>query len=199
MRKISLPLTKTINLEEINQRLQERCISGQRAFNGIFMKMNVDQVNLPDGTTALREYIIHPGAVMIIPIFSDGSILLEYQYRYPIQQVFIEFPAGKLDPNEMALECARRELLEETGYYAHTLTYITSIHPVISYSTEKIEIFIARDLEQRQPQLDTGEFLETLRTTPEYLMNWVKEGKVTDVKTQIGAFWLEKILRQQWQ
>ena len=194
----TLPLLNTHGLEHADARLCEKRIDGKRAFDGVLMKVNVDQVSLPDGSTAIREYTKHPGAVMIIPIFSDGSILLERQYRYPIGQTLIEFPAGKLDPNETALECARRELLEETGYYAHTLEYLTRINPVISYSTEHIEIFIARDLEQREAHLDAGEFLEIFRTTPECLLQWVKEGSVPDVKTQIGAFWLEKILARQW-
>lgn len=195
---IALPLLASHGLEQADLRLRETRLEGQRAFDGVLMKVNVDQVYLPDGTHAIREYTEHPGAVMIIPVFDDGSILLERQYRYPIHQALIEFPAGKLDPNEAPLDCARRELLEETGYYAHTLEYLTRINPVISYSTEHIEIYLARNLEQREAHLDEGEFLEIFRTTPECLMQWVKEGRVPDVKTQIGAFWLEKILARQW-
>jgi ADP-ribose pyrophosphatase len=136
---------------------------------------------------------------MIIPLFADGTILLERQYRYPLKRVMIEFPAGKFDADEEPLQCARRELLEETGYYAHDLRLITSIHPVISYSTERIDIYLAQNLEQRQAHLDEGECLQTFRSTPAELLQWVQEGRITDVKTQIGAFWLEKILAGQWQ
>lgn len=194
----TLPILDANGLAQANARLREQRIDGRRAFDGALMKVNVDQVSLPDGTSAIREYTHHPGAVMIIPLFADGSILLERQYRYPIGQTMLEFPAGKLDPNETALECARRELLEETGYYAHALEHLTHINPVISYSTERIEIYLARDLEQREAHLDAGEFLEIFRTTPDCLLQWIKEGSVADVKTQIGAFWLEKILARQW-
>ncbi|TAK92166.1 MAG: NUDIX hydrolase [Burkholderiaceae bacterium] len=178
--------------------LLEQKVSSERAFDGVLMRVNVDQVRLPSGALAIREYTVHPGAAMIIPVFDDGTILLERQFRYPIGQVMIEFPAGKLDPHEEPLECARRELLEETGYYAHRLQHLTHIHPVISYSTERIEIFLATQLEQRQAQLDDEEFLQTFRATPAELMQWIRDGKVTDVKTQIGAFWLDKMLGGHW-
>ncbi len=178
--------------------LLEQTVSTTRAFDGVLMHVNVDQVRLPNGGLAVREYTVHSGAAMIIPLFDDGTILLERQFRYPIQQVMIEFPAGKLDPDEDPHACARRELLEETGYYAHQLRHLTRIHPVISYSTERIEIFLATQLELRQASLDEGEFLQTFRTTPAELLQWICAGKVTDVKTQIGAFWLEKILGGQW-
>ncbi len=178
--------------------LLEQKVSSQRAFDGVLLHVNVDQVRLPNGGLAIREYAVHSGAAMIIPLFDDGTILLERQFRYPIGQVMIEFPAGKLDPDEDPLDCARRELLEETGYYAHQLRYLTRIHPVISYSTERIEIFLATQLEQRQASLDEGEFLQTFRATLAELLQWIHAGKVTDVKTQIGAFWLEKFLNGQW-
>jgi len=178
--------------------LFEEPVSSEHAFEGKLMNVNVDQVRLPNGKLAIREYMVHPGAAMIIPLFDDGTILLERQYRYPIKQVMIEFPAGKLDPNEDGIDCARRELLEETGYYAHDLRFITSIHPVISYSTERIDIYLAKNLEQRQACLDDGEFLQTFRATLAELLQWIREGKITDVKTQIGAFWLEKISAGHW-
>jgi len=166
---------------------------------GSFLKLKRDDVRLPDGNSAIREYIQHPGAVMIIPLFDDGRVLLERQYRYPIGEVMIEFPAGKLDPEEGALACGVRELREETGYTAREFVFITRIHPVISYSTEFIDIYLARGLTEGPRQLDEGEFLETFITDVRTLLGWVRSGKVSDTKTIIGAFWLEKILSGSWQ
>lgn len=179
--------------------LIETRIDGKTVYTGDFLNMQRDTVRLPDGKSATREYIRHPGAVMIIPVFDDGRVLLERQYRYPLGKVMIEFPAGKLDANEDAAACAQRELREETGYTARELHYLARVHPVISYSTETIEIYLARGLTAGAPQLDDGEFVETFIAAGAQLLDWVQSGHVTDVKTIVGAFWLEKILAGQWQ
>lgn len=178
--------------------LIEQQVDSDLAYDGYFLKVQRDTVSLPDGKQAQREYIKHPGAVVILPVFDDGSILLERQFRYPLQQVFIEFPAGKIDPNEDPLNCARRELLEETGYTASDWQFVTTIHNAIAYSDEHLDIFIARGLTAGQSQLDEGEFLETFRASLPDILSWVRQGKITDVKTVIGAFWLEKILSGSW-
>ena len=179
--------------------LIETRIAGETVYDGDFLKMQRDTVRLPDGKTATREFIRHPGAVMIIPLFDDGRVLLERQYRYPLGQVMLEFPAGKLDANEDAATCAHRELREETGYAARELHYLTCVHPVISYSTESIYIYLARGLTAGDRQLDDGEFLETFIAPSAELLEWVQSGRITDVKTIVGAFWLEKILAGKWQ
>ncbi|CAJ0775741.1 NUDIX hydrolase [Ralstonia chuxiongensis] len=178
--------------------LRETQVASALMHQGKFLTLKQDIVRLPDGRNASREYLIHPGAVMMIPLFDDGTVLMERQFRYPVGKVMIEFPAGKLDPQEGALTCGKRELREETGYTAERWDYLTRIHPVISYSTEFIHIYLARDLKQGVAMLDEGEFLETFVTPAGQLIDWVREGKISDVKTIIGTFWLEKILSGAW-
>lgn len=174
--------------------LAETCVESTTLYAGNFLTLKRDTVELPDGKHATREFVLHPGAVMVIPLFDDGRVLMERQYRYPLSRVMTEFPAGKLDPQEGALACAKRELREETGYTAREYVYLTRIHPVISYSTEFIDIYLARGLIAGEANLDEGEFLETFTTTLPELLDWVRNGRITDVKTIIGTFWLEKAL-----
>lgn len=180
----------------LTDRLYETCLQSETAYSGHFLTIKRDQVRLPDGQSAVREYAIHPGAVMIIPLFDDGRVLLERQFRYPLDQVMIEFPAGKLDVGETTLACAQRELREETGYHAQHYTRLTRIHPVISYSTEYIDIYLATGLSAGPRQLDQGEFLDIFFASLDELLEWVKTGKVSDVKTMIGAFWLDKWIKE---
>lgn len=172
--------------------------SSQELLKGHFLHAFRDSVKLPDGGSATREYVVHPGAVMVIPLLDDGRVLLERQFRYPVQQVMIEFPAGKIDPGEDRLVCARRELLEETGYTAREWAHAGVLHPVISYSTEFIDIWFARGLVAGDRKLDEGEFLEIFTATPDELLAWCRNGKVTDAKTLTGALWLHNVLSGAW-
>ncbi len=181
-----------------DKHLIETRVDGIDAYDGYFLKVAKDQVRLPDGKPATREFIRHPGAVVILPVFDDGSVLLERQYRYPLDRVFIELPAGKIDPGEDPLACAKRELQEETGYTAQDWQFVCTIHNAIAYSDEHLDIFIARGLKPGKSALDDGEFLDVFIATQEDFMTWVREGKVTDVKTVIGAFWLEKLASGTW-
>src|SRR5258708_11258173 len=140
--------------------LTETCLESKTIHQGPFLTLKCDTVCLPDGKQATREYVQHPGAVMVIPLFDDGRVLMESQYRYPMGKVMVEYPAGKLDPNEGALACAKRELQDTTGYTAREYVYLTRIHPIISYSTEFIDIYLARGLTAGERKLDDGEFLE---------------------------------------
>ena len=178
-----------------DQHLREERIAGEDIYGGIFLKMKRDTVSLPDGQQAVREYLTHPGAVAVVALLEDGRVLLERQYRYPIAKACIEIPAGKLDPNENPLLCAQRELAEETGYTAKKWSYIRRIHPVISYSTEFIDIYLAEDLVPGKSKLDDEEFLDVFAAPLEQLIAWVEEGEITDVKTTISAYWLDRYRR----
>ncbi|RJG06356.1 NUDIX hydrolase [Noviherbaspirillum cavernae] len=182
----------------MDKHLRETQVDSIETYNGHFLKIQSDTVKLPDGKSATREYVKHPGAVVILPLFDDGSVLLERQFRYPLDQVFIEFPAGKIDPDEDPLVCAKRELQEETGYIAADWKFVCTIHNAIAYSNEHLDIFLARGLIAGERQLDDGEFLETFKASAPEMLAWVREGKITDVKTVIGAFWLDKMLNEQW-
>lgn len=179
-------------------KLEEKTLETRLVYDGALLKVRSDKVRLPDGKEAHREYIEHPGAAMVIPLLPDGRVVMERQFRYPHHREFIEFPAGKIDPGETPLDTAMRELREEAGYEAGEWTHLTTIHPIISYSTERIELFVARKLRKVEASLDAGEFLEVFNANPIEAMRWVREGQVTDVKTMIGLFWLEKIQRGEW-
>jgi ADP-ribose pyrophosphatase len=182
----------------MDSHLKESQIDSSIVYDGAFLKVRRDHVRLPDGKSAVREYIKHPGAVVILPLFEDGSVLMERQFRYPLDQVFIEYPAGKIDPNEDSLVCAKRELQEETGYTATDWQFVCTIHNAIAYSDEHLDIYLARGLIEGESKLDDEEFLETVKLPFPDVMELVHQGKITDVKTIIGTFWLDKILAGQW-
>ncbi|MEY4645271.1 MAG: hypothetical protein RLZZ596_2102 [Pseudomonadota bacterium] len=182
--------------------LIETRLSSEEIFQGHFLHAFRDRVSLPDGSNAVREYVRHPGAAMVIPLLEDAHrgtlVVLERQYRHPVAQVMIEFPAGKLDKSEDALSCAQRELREETGYQAKEWARAGVLHPVISYSTEYIEVWFARGLTAGPPSLDQGEFLEVFTATPSEVLDWCFEGKITDSKTLTAALWLQNVLSGKW-
>lgn len=182
--------------------LTEDKLASEELFRGRLLHAFRDTVRLPDGNTASREYVLHPGAVMVVPLIEDTAgalrVVLERQFRYPVGQVMIEFPAGKLDPGEDSQHCAQRELLEETGYSATEWARAGVLHPVISYSTEFIDIWFARGLRLGQRQLDPGEFLDVFTATPAELLQWCRDGRVTDGKTLTGALWLQNVMTGAW-
>ena len=172
--------------------LTERFVSSEQVFDGTLLKVRRDRVRLPDGSEGTREYIRHPGAVAIVPLFDDGRILLERQFRYPHGREFIEVPAGKVDPGEPHLETAKRELLEETGYAATEWKRIGVIHTAIAYTVEAIEIFLAQKLEKRQRNLDQGEFIETVILGFDEAIVMVRDGRITDAKTVTALLWVKQ-------
>jgi len=178
--------------------LTEHTTAREELLKGRFLHVVRDTVRLPDGASSIREYVLHPGAVAVVPFLDDGRIVLERQYRHPTRQVMIEIPAGKLDAGEGPLVCGQRELLEETGYVAREWAYAFTMYPTVAYSDEAIQIWFARGLEHRGAQLDHGEFLEVFTATPEEFLGWCREGKVVDSKTLAAAVWIQNVLSGSW-
>ncbi|MES2978109.1 MAG: NUDIX hydrolase [Pseudomonadota bacterium] len=183
---------------ESDAHLRETLTHSQEVLHGRFLHAFRDTVQLPDGKSATREYVVHPGAVMVIAELPDGQLVLERQFRYPVQSVMVEFPAGKIDAGEGSLACAQRELLEETGYRAREWARAGVLHPVISYSTEFIDIWFARGLTAGERQLDAGEFLDVFSASADELIDWCRTGRVTDAKTLTGALWLQNVRSGAW-
>ena len=179
--------------------LTEQTLSSRLEYEGSFLRLYVDEVRSADGHVGTREYLRHPGAVMIVPLLPDGRVVLERQFRYPLKSTAIEFPAGKIDAGEPPFKCAQRELLEETGYRAARWSYLGGLHNAIAYSDEKIEMFLAEELTHEGATLDVGETLEVFTAPWLQLLQWVGDGTVTDVKTMVGVMWLEKVLTGEWQ
>lgn len=179
--------------------LAEHRVSGEKVYGGVLLQVHRDTVRLPDGESATREYIDHPGAVAIVPILDGDFVLLERQFRYPLGRVIVEIPAGKIDPGEEPLDTARRELLEETGRRAAGWRHLGTIHPLIAYSNEHIELFLATGITTIQDAtLDHGEFLETFTLPLSEALEWVHAGRITDSKTTIGLLWAERLRAGQW-
>ena len=180
------------------QHLRETTIVSEQVYAGHFLQVRLDQVTLPDGAIAKREYIVHPGAVMIVPLLDDGKVVVERQWRHPLARVMLEFPAGKLDAGEAPLQCAIRELAEETGYRATEWARAGILHNAIAYSTESIEIWFARGLTLGKRNLDNGEFLDVCCATLEELDELARIGELTDAKTLIGLLWMNNWQNGRW-
>lgn len=184
------------NLDDAH--LVEHRTGGVTLISGGFLEVRRDDVRLPDGSTATREYIQHPGAVAVIPLLDDGRVVLVRQYRYPLSKVLLEFPAGKLDAGEPTLACAQRELAEETGYTATEWAFAGEIHNAAAYSTESIWLWFARGLVPGPQNLDAGEFVEVARLSESELDALAQRGELPDVKTRIGLHWLQRWRAGAW-
>lgn len=174
--------------------LTEKRLEGQLVFEGDFIQVHRDQVRLPDGSIGIREYIKHPGAVVILALLDNGNLVMERQFRYPPHREFIELPAGKIDGGEDTLVTAQRELLEETGFIAKEWQHLTTVWPCIGYSDERLEYFLARGLSQHTRKLDEGEFLEVFELKLSEALDAIRQGKINDSKTIVGLLWLDKHL-----
>lgn len=174
-------------------RLKEKKLSSKSVFKGSLLDIYVDEVQVHNGKRKVREYTKHPGAAAVIPILPDGKIGLIRHYRYPTNQIHIEVPAGKIDPGEEIEETAKRELQEEIGYIPKKLTFLTKINPCIGYSDESIWLYLGEDLEKVE-QIKTDESIEFYPVSFDKAVELVWTGKVTDVKSIISIFWLEKLI-----
>jgi ADP-ribose pyrophosphatase len=163
--------------------LDEQRIDGRQVYDGVLLDVRRDRVRLPDGSESAREYVVHGGAVLVVPVLPDGRLVVERQFRYPLARVFLEFPAGKIDPGEDPLTTARREMIEETGFEVGRLTPLAVLHPVISYSTEEIRCYVGEDLREVGARLDHGEFLEVEARALDELLEALERGEITDAKT----------------
>lgn len=181
-----------------DEHLREEPVSSQQVFKGRLLDVRCDTVRLPNGRTATREYIVHPGAVMVVPMLDDGRLVVERQYRHPLGRVMLEFPAGKIDAGEAPFTCAVRELAEETGYRAREWARAGLLHNAIAYSSEGIEIWFARGLTPGERGLDDGEFLDVSTATLDELLVQARDGELTDAKTLIGLMWLQNWRNGHW-
>ncbi len=184
-------ITEKPNLTEIRLDSEWLC-------QGRLLHARRDTVRLPDGKTSTREFIVHPGAAVILPVFDNGDVLLERQHRYPCGRDFIEVPAGKLDPGEAPEICARRELIEETGFHAGEMQFLFEFYPAIGYCNEIMYFFLARDLEEVGHARDHDEFLEILRVPFDEAMDMIRVGQICETKTTTALFWWDKVRSGQW-
>ncbi|HUO44650.1 MAG TPA: NUDIX hydrolase [Burkholderiales bacterium] len=168
----------------------ERQLTTRLVYDGRLLKVREDTVRLPDGKTARREYVEHPGAVMIVPLLDEKTLLMERQFRYAPQRHFFELPAGKIDAGETPLQTAQRELVEECGYRATEWHRLTALYSCIGYSNELIELYAARGLTHVGSALDDGEFLEVIAVGVDEALEWVRAGRITDIKTVVGLAWI---------
>ncbi|PKO47544.1 MAG: NUDIX hydrolase [Betaproteobacteria bacterium HGW-Betaproteobacteria-22] len=176
--------------------LTEHCLSSETLVSGNMLTIKRDLVSLPNGRTSHREYVIHPGAVVVVPILTNGHVVLEKQYRYALHQTFIELPAGKIDANEDVLLTGQRELQEETGYTATEWVKLGLQHPCIGYSDEIIHIYLARGLCAGMHQRDEDEMLQVFDLSLPMCIDKIQSGEITDGKTINALFLAEKYLAQ---
>lgn len=169
----------------------ETRVSGRLAYDGVLLKVHEDSVRLPDGKLTRREWISHPGAVVMIPLLDANTVLLERQFRYPLRRHFLELPAGKIEPAEEPLRTAQRELREECGYEAARWRHLATLHSCIGYSDERMEFFLAQELRQVGRELDEGEFLEVVPMAITGALALIANGGITDIKTVAGLLWLQ--------
>lgn len=177
---------------------EEKCINSKCVFNGRLLQVYRDEVRLPNGKISNREWIKHPGAAVVIPYLGNGQILLIKQFRYPVRQIMLELPAGKIDPDENPDQTIRRELAEETGYSAQKLTKLGLIHTCVGYSNECLHLFWADELQKCDTRPDDDELIEIIPMSINAAMNLLYQGKITDAKTIIGLFWADNIINRRY-
>ncbi len=177
----------------MNKRLSEVKIGSKKLFQGKILGLYLDRVRLPNGKTAAREKISHPGAVGIIPVTGDKNILLVRQYRYPVGEITIEIPAGKIDKNEAPEKCARREMAEEVGAAGGGLKLLSSFYTTPGFSDEVLHLYLATGFSISDNNLDQDEFLDIINIGLYEACEWIKEGRIKDSKTIIAILMAKDI------
>jgi ADP-ribose pyrophosphatase len=173
----------------------EKLLASHTRYEGKLLTLKEDEVHLPDGSTGVREYVVHQGASMVVPLFEDFSLLFERQFRYPVGNHFLELPAGKVDRGEAPLAAARRELFEETGYVAERWQHLATLYPCVGYSNERVDLFLARGLKHEDHPGEDGEFIECVSIGLDEALELVVHGEITEAKTIVGIFWADRIRR----
>jgi len=166
--------------------LFEKTVSSEQIFKGKILTLFYDKVELPNGIIATREKVCHPGAVAVVPVNDRKEVVLVKQYRYPIEKVLIEIPAGKLESGESALKCAERELHEEAGVVNGKLTHLITIYTSPGFSDEKMDIFIATEFEEKENNPDHDEFLHIFKAGINECLKMIEDGQILDAKSIIG-------------
>ena len=175
-------------------RLEERQLEREEIYKGKVLHLVKDKVELPDGSTSYREICLHSGAVCVIPLLDDGRVIMERQFRYAHNRVFLEIPAGKLDsPDEIPLEAAKRELKEETGAVAESYTFLGCLDTTPALIDEKIWMYMAEGLSFGETKPDEGEFIEVEYIELKRLVEMVMAGEIRDAKTQIAILKAAKL------
>ncbi len=177
----------------MDENLIEKKISSEEVFDGVLLHVKRDTVELPNGNQAVREWIRHPGASSVIPLLPDGNVILVRQYRYPVECVTLEIPAGKLDsPEEDPLLCAKRELEEETGYHADKIWKLTTIATTVGFSNEYIHLYAAEGLTPGPQHTDEDEFINVVRVPLREAVEMVEDGRIFDAKSAVSILLLAK-------
>jgi ADP-ribose pyrophosphatase len=166
--------------------LKEKLVRKNVVFKGRMVDFRADEIRLPNGGSALREFMDHPGAVGVVPLLPNGDVVLVRQYRYPVGEVTLELPAGKLDPGENIRACVERELREETGYTAKKITPLLRYWPTPAFANEVLHLFVAEKLTPGRLDPDEDEFLEKVELPFDDAVALVRSGKIMDSKTVIG-------------
>jgi len=176
--------------------LYEKTIASQSIYEGKIIRVKVDEVLLPNGKTAKREIVRHPGAVAVLPLTDDGKLVTVRQFRKALEKTIVEIPAGKLEPGEEPLVCAARELEEETGYTADRFEHLSSFYTSPGFADELLHVYVATGLKKGASRPDEDEFVEILELTLEEARELHKSGDICDAKTVVSLFaWENRLLR----
>ena len=180
--------------DEPNGDYAETELTSRLVYDGKMLKVHEDPAKTPDGKTARREWVAHPGAVIIIALLDEVTVIMERQFRYALRRHFYELPAGKIEPGEQPLATAQRELLEECGFTATEWRHLATLHPCVGYSDERFELYLARGLRHVGRELDEGEFLDVVPMAVDEVLRGIRDGRITDVKAVAGVAWLKCLL-----